>query len=474
MLSTTIPNGRWIFGEEPRIASCCSRADQCRAGDLFVVLDETHLMAECQIELALARGAVGILSERPFPQPVPQYIVQDSRIAFGRLCHALAGNPSRSLQTIGITGSYGKTTTQRLMSGILAAAGKAHATLSADDIRLGGAVQVARFLAESRAEGCELAIVEASSEALARRELSGLELDAAVITNVRREHLQWHGSLRNYRAAKQRLFSLLKTGGVAVSNADDVACRSLMRHLNCAALTVGIERTADLTATLLERHPSEQTFLMDIGDESIVIRTPIIGDGHIYNCLAATAVALTLGIESESIVRGIESIVEVPRRLQRLECGQPFGVFVDQAQSPESLSNVVGTLRPICRGDLVCVMGIDPAMSESQRAELGSTLERSVDRCVLTSARFDRKLSLRIAHEVLDGFDRPAQAHLMPNRARAICWALAEARPGDVVVLAGGSDGSGPNGEFSLGDDDVTRYWLQQSPVRTACPWLPA
>jgi UDP-N-acetylmuramoyl-L-alanyl-D-glutamate--2,6-diaminopimelate ligase len=473
LLSTTIPEGRWLFGNEPRVSSCCSSAEQCQTGDLFAVLDEQHLTAQCQVELAIERGAIGILSERPFPNAVPQYIVEDSRVAFAQLCHALAGHPSQSLRTIGITGTYGKTSTERLLAGVLSASARSHSSLDARSIESGGAVHIAGWLAEARANSCQFAIVEASSQALARRQFSGLQLEAAIVTNVRREHTDGHGSLRNYHTAKKRLLDQLKPSGFAVINVDDASSRSLMDEIDCATMTIGIARPADLTATLLERHASEQTFLLDAGDESIVMRTQVIGDGHIYNCLAAAAVALGLGIDPSTIVRGIESVVALPKRLQRVECGQSFGVFIDELHTPPSLGNAIRTLRPICTGNIHCVMGIDHRLSEIARAQIGRLLERSADKCVLTGTRFDRKMSLRTAHEVLDGFDRPAQAHLMPDRAQAICWALAQADPGDVILLAGGVESNGP-GDVVLCDEDVTRFWLQHVQQPTQCPWLPA
>ena len=140
LLSTTIPHGRWFFGTEPRITSCCSSAENCQDGDLFAVLDDEHLTAQHHVDLALERGAIGILSERPFPNPAPQFVVDDSRHAFGQVCHALAGNPGESLKTIGITGTFGKSSTQRLLSGIFSAASHTHATLDSTAIETGGAV----------------------------------------------------------------------------------------------------------------------------------------------------------------------------------------------------------------------------------------------------------------------------------------------------------------------------------------------
>jgi UDP-N-acetylmuramoyl-L-alanyl-D-glutamate--2,6-diaminopimelate ligase len=473
LLSQTIPDGRWFLGDEPRVRSCCCVADQCQPGDLFVVLDERNLASSRHVELAMERGAIGILAERPFPNPIPQYLVDDSRAAFGLLCHALAGAPSQSLRTVGITGTYGKRATEHLLSSILSAAAQPHASVDAEQIGRGGAMQVARWLAESRASGCQYALLEASSQSLARRQLSGVALDAAVITNIRREHAEWHGSLKNYQAAKLRLLDQLKPGGLTVLNVDDAVSRALTSQLDGPVITVGMNEPAELTATLLERQASEQMFLCDAGDESIVVRTRVIGDGHIYNCLSAAAVALSWGLDSATIVRGIESVTTVPNRLQRVECGQSFGVFVDAAHTPRSLGNVLQTLRSVCSGSLHCLLGADHRLPEITRAELGRYLERFTDAAILTGTRFDRKMSLRSAHEILDGFDRPAQAHVMPDRAKAICWTLSQAKPGDVVLLAGGAESCGPD-DVLLCDEDVTRYWLQHADCPSYCPWVPA
>ena len=482
-LSHVIPKGRWHGGDEVRVASCCVEPEQCQPGDLFVVLDDAHLESQEAILIAIQRGASAILAERIVPCSVPQFLVDDARIAFGHLCHALSGDPCQAMRTIGITGSYGKSMTQQLLMGIFAQAdihagsmnsyGATSENRSATNLQTQpNPATIANWLAQSRSQGATHAVIEASSRSLATRQLSGVSLDAAVITNIRREHVDWHGSLRNYHLAKARLLKHLKPGGFAVLNADDAVSCSLLATLEIPALTIGLRKPAELSATLIERHASEQTFLLDAGDESIAVRTRIIGDAHIYNCLTAAAVALTLGIDPNKIVRGIESIESVPCSMQRIECGQPFGAFVDASYTAESLGNVLETLQEVTQGRLRCVLGVDHRVSSDGRARTGRILERFADTTVLTSSRFDRKMALNSAHDVLDGFDRPSQGHLMPDRAKAICWSLAEAEPGDVVVLAGGRESMGPD-QVKLCDEDVTRYWLQHVDENTSCPWSP-
>ena len=483
-LSEIVPQGRWHGGKEVRVSSCCMQPEQCQPGDMFVARDDDELQTQESISMALDRGATSILSERIFPNPVPQFIVGDVREAFGKVCHALSGNPCQAMRTIGITGSFGKSVTQQLLLGIFAEAkvhtSSMHATGPAPTTRSPRTLDIqpspaaiASWLAKSRNHGATHALLEASSRSLATRQFSGMSLDAAVITNIRSKHIEWHGSLANYHRAKARILQCLKPGGFAVMNTDDPASRALLAKLDLPVLTFGLKNPAELSATLVERHPSEQTFLLDVGDESIAIRTRIIGDAHIYNCLAAAGVALTLGFEPSQIVRGIESIKSIRTKLQRIECGQEFGTFIDASYSPEALGTALKTLQEVTDGRLRVVLGVDHRVSGEARARTGQLLERFTDECVLTSSRFDRKMALNSAHEILDGFDRPSQGHLMPDRAKAICWALSQAEPGDIVLLAGGRPSPGPD-QVQLSDEDITRYWLQHVDDIGHCPWNPA
>ncbi len=473
-LSQVVSGGQWFFADnEPRVRSCSNRFDQCQPGDLFVVLDDPDLTTQEQIEEALERGATALLCERPIPVSCPQFVVSDCRIAFGQLCHALANSPCRSLRTVGVTGTYGKSSVQNLLEGIFHAAGQSSTSLTSSVIEGLGPLQIAHSLAEARLAGQQVATLEASSLSLSRHLLSGTELDAAVFTNVRREHASQHGTLLNYQNAKKRLVNHLKPGGVAVLNTDDPVCRVLIEELDVPVMTYGLVHPAELTATVLERHACEQTFLLEAGDESHVVRTPIIGDGHVANCLAAAAVGLVAGLDLADIIRGLEMVEAAPGCLQRVECGQPFSLFVDHSATPHALANLLGTLRKVTTGNLICLLGVDHRQAEATRAQTGRVLERWCDTSVLTASRLDRKMALNAAHDVLDGFDRPAQAHVMPQRARAICWALEQAQAGDLVVLAGGTPAD-PTDDESLSDEDVSRYWLQHADRRTACPWLPA
>jgi UDP-N-acetylmuramoyl-L-alanyl-D-glutamate--2,6-diaminopimelate ligase len=233
------------------------------------------------------------------------------------------------------------------------------------------------------------------------------------------------------------LLDHLKPDGFAVFNADDTSGEFLRSEFDRPAITIGLHSDAELTATVIERFPSEQTFLIHAGDDTIPVRTPIVGDQHVYNCLAAAAAGLVVGIDLATVVRGLESVTAIPGRLERIECGQPFSVFVDYARTPAAMAASLRSLRKVTRGRLICVYGAKGSDSEQTRPLLGRVVERSADREVITSDNPGHEAPLQIAHDILDGYQRPARPHILPDREAAIGWALSQARPGDSVLIAG-------------------------------------
>jgi UDP-N-acetylmuramoyl-L-alanyl-D-glutamate--2,6-diaminopimelate ligase len=188
---------------------------------------------------------------------------------------------------------------------------------------------------------------------------------------------------------------------------------------------------------VVERLPSEQTFLLSVGSHSTPVRTALIGDPHIANCLAAAAAGVALGIDLPTIIRGLESVQRLPGRMERVECGQPFSVFVDAASGPETLAQTIKSVRQVTTGRVRVVFGAGAEKSSARKALLGRVLERGAHQVVLTSADPLAKNPLATVHDYLDGFERPHRASIVPTRRKAIQAALAEARPGDAILIAG-------------------------------------
>lgn len=475
-LATLLDNPRFFGEKNVNVTSCCGDSRQVRPGDLFTAMIGPNCDGHDFTDEAIGNGATAVLAERMLPLPVPTCIVEDSREAYGKICHALAGNPSEQIQAIGISGSHGKTTTAMLVAAVLEAANHNPGIISSlgycdgDDIEINkkttpGPAEMASWLVRMANNGCSHAIVEASCSGLAQRRLAGLELDAALMTNVRRAHLDVCGSMMNYRSIKQRLFEHLKPEGFAVINADDPSSKFFLDKVQNPVITIGMRSDAELEAELIDRNHCEQMFLLSAGQETVPVRTKINGNHHIYNCLEAAALGLVMGIDIDTIVRGIESVDCIPGRMERIDAGQDFPVYVDAAASHDSLASTLRSLRTITDERLICVYGARGECDHADRPLLGRTVERMSDLGVLTSNNPGAEEPLQIAHDVLDGMDRPAAAHLIPDRAKAIGWAISIAKPGDTVVIVG----RGQEREHYVGDrredfDDreVARFFLRE------------
>ena len=477
-LSELLPTGSAVgSASDLRITACCNDSRQCRPGDLFVAVVNAERDGHSEVKEAVRRGAVAVVAEQLMPVDVPLHIVDDSREIYGRVCQQLAGNPSTRLRTVGITGTNGKTTASQLLAGVLRAANQTTAcstTLGRYDghetnpaLRTTPqAAELANWLAASEANGCAYAVIEASSEGLAERSLAGMHLDGAILTNLRRDHLEFHGTTRNYRRAKRRIFDLLKPHGFAVLNADDPGSEFLLGELKCPQITFGRRQPADVTAHVVERFQGEQTFLLTAGTETVPVRTRMIGDHHVSNCLSVAAAGLVMGIPLTTIARGLESVEKITHRLDRVECGQQFGVFVDAADTADRLAIALRSIRQVTPGKVICVFSGEPDRRHGERPMLGRVVEKAADIGVITNRQNTGEVdAAEITHDILDGYDRPARAHVIPTRSTAIRWALEQARPGDSVLVAAAPPASTGSelGEEASTDFELARRWLYES-----------
>ncbi len=459
-----------------RVVSCSVDSRRCHPGDLFVALigcghDGHDFAAD-----AVARGASALLVQRPLPGiKVPQCVVANTRAALGILCQALVGNPTRRVKLTGITGTNGKSTTTALLASVLRSAGHGVGVLGTlgyfDGLELApaslttpSAPELATWLARIEANGCSHAVMEVSSHALALDRVAGVEFDVACVTNVRRDHLDFHGSLAEYQRAKARLFEHLRPGGLVVLNADDPVAARFGDSLDRPVLTVGLKNEADLTATVVERHRSEQTILISAGSQTAAVRTTMIGDHHALNCLVATAVGLGQGLSLSTIAAGLEAVTSVPGRLDRIECGQSFGVFVDYAHTPDALATVLDTLAEVTDGRLICVFGAGGDRDRQKRPAMGRAVSNRADLAIVTNDNPRGEEPVAIARQILSGMDNPrGHVEVELDRHQAIQRALALAESGDCVLIAGkGHETYQQAGSErrQLDDREIARHWL--------------
>ncbi len=491
-LREILPQCRIAGAEEIYFTSCTADWRNCQPGDLFVATVTPTEDGHDFVDEAIRRGAAAVVSERLLPVPVAQAIVPDSRRALGHACQALAEFPTRQMTTVGVTGTAGKTVTSLLVASVMESAqrrvGMTSSVGNCDSVEIQaaeeatpGTAELANWLARMTRQGCDGAVVEMSSVALAQHRHAGLELDAAIITNLKRDHQDYHNSVLQYRRAKARILEALKPEGFVVINADDPGSRQLLPKISRPTITISMRGPAELTATVIEQFPSEQTFLLHAGNETVPVRTRMVGDHHVYNCLQAAAFGLVCGMSLTDVVRGLEEVDFIPGRMERLECGQPFSVFVDHARTPDALLAALRTAKKVAERRVICVFGPEGSYDPRLRPELGRILERGADVSVVTSNNAGFEKPLQIIHDVLDGYDKVARAHVMPNRKHAIEWALQQAGPGDCVLIAGKGqvkvermDGR----EFPHDDREVARRWLhdvgaQLDYAKAAAPTFP-
>ena len=432
-------------------------------GDLFVALPGTRTDGVRYVAEACARGAVAIAADR-LATPAGVTWVETSAPArlLARVAARLHGDPTRDLTMVGITGTNGKTTVSYVLEAIWRAAGLRPGVLGTISYRFGGeavpaplttpaAPELFARLATMRARGGTHVAMQLSSQALGQDRVDGIAWDAAVFTNLGRDHLDFHRDADDYFRAKARLFRALeaspKPHRVAVLNAADARARELRRGLTVPVRTFG--EGGDVRAERLTMTLDGSTFDLVLDDVRVPIRSPLIGTGHVENVLAAAATAHALGTPAAAIARAVETFAGVPGRLEPGRAGQRFTVLLDYAHTPEALTGVLGSLRPMVAGRLLCVFGCGGDRDRGKRPLMAEAVARAVDLAVLTSDNPRTEDPHAIIADAEPGLAGAGLSRLPtlsgahrgyvvePDRARAIAAAIGAARAGDCVVLAG-------------------------------------
>jgi UDP-N-acetylmuramoyl-L-alanyl-D-glutamate--2,6-diaminopimelate ligase len=357
------------------------------------------------------------------------------------------GSPWRDLFFGAVTGTNGKTTTAVLARHLLQARGDTVAigTLGlverSGGVRPGteglttpGPVQIAGWARDLADEGMKAVLMEASSHALAQYRLDGFRFDTAVFTNLGRDHLDYHADQAEYRAAKVRLLDLLKPGGWAVVFKDDPAWAGASFPWS-QTLTVGIDSDADFRAVDLALGASGARFRLVGGEEEATVSLPLLGRFNVENALTAAGLAWTGGMGLGEIAEGLSRAPQIPGRLQ-VVAADPFTVLIDFAHTPDALERVLTTLRPLVNGRLMVLFGAGGDRDRGKRPRMGEVVARLADLAVVTSDNPRTEDPERIIDDVLEGMDG---AHLLreADRRAAIAMAVKEARPGDLLLLAG-------------------------------------
>jgi UDP-N-acetylmuramoyl-L-alanyl-D-glutamate--2,6-diaminopimelate ligase len=429
-----------------------------RPGDLFVAVPGARHDARTFIDQALARGAAGIVAEGPVDvaHDVAVVRVPSARAALADLAAALYGHPGRAMRMVGVTGTDGKTTTTHLIHAALEQAGRRTGRLSTLGMTTGAGRPPAHFgfttpesgdlqrmLAGMVGARCADAVIEVSSHALHLDRVRGVPFTAAVFTNLSPEHLDLHRTMEEYAAAKARLFAMTAAtgpGAFGVVNADDPASDLIARHGPERILRYAVHAPADVTARDIRLNGDHSTFTLVTPWGTRAIRSAMPGTMNVSNWLAAATTVLALGAPLDAVARAAEQTT-VTGRLQKVEGGQPFDVFVDFAHTPRALGTTLRTLRAQTRGRLLLLFGHAGGRDAGNRRPLGSVAAEFADVIVVTSDNPGREDPAAIAAELVAGIhenrDAAVDVQVCLDRRDALSKLLAEAQPGDTVLLAG-------------------------------------
>ena len=446
---------------DPGITAVVCDSRKVLPGALFVAVRGEKADGHDYLAQAAAAGAAALMVEDPSvdTQGLPTVSVHDSEAALGRAASAFFGHPSRSLTLVGITGTNGKTTTTHLVQHILNSAGVTCGRIGTVGISYPTGEETATLttpdapafhaaLARMLTEGAAAVVAEVSSHALLRKRVEGCSFACTVFTNLSQDHLDYHGTMEEYFAAKRLLFTDHPRLVEAVVNADDPWGRRLAPDLGGHVVTFGVHQ-GDIRVEILETDASGTMAIARYPEGSTRFRLPLVGEFNASNAAAALATAWALGLDPAKAARALENAPQTPGRLQFIPNDQGIAAFVDYAHTPDALDRVLETLRRITEGRLMVLFGCGGDRDRGKRPLMAAAAARWAD-VVVTTADNSRSESTSSILDAIDaGFPAEWKAPLpgepvtsgtrlrIEDRLGAIRWLVGEARRGDTIILAG-------------------------------------
>lgn len=400
---------------------------------------------------AVERGASALLVERPLGLGVPEVVVDDVRREMAPAASRAYGNPTSRLKMVGITGTNGKTTTAYLARSLLEAAGQQAGLVGTVETIAGTeripavrttpeSAQIQALFRQMVDAGDTACVMEVSSHALSLHRADAIEWDVVAFTNLSREHLDFHEDMEDYFAAKRLLFE--RGAPHAAINVDDEWGRSLAAD-HPGAVTVGIaSEDARLRATGIRFGPASTRF--EAG--GMELEVPLPGAFNVLNALCAVACVQALGVDEETIEQALPAAECAPGRFEPVEAGQPFSVIVDYAHTPDSLRGALEAARAVCEGRVIAVFGAGGDRDPGKRPEMGREAAAGADLVVVTSDNPRSEDPSAIIEAITAGIPGGTATEVVEDRREAIAWAVGEARPGDLVLIAGKGHEQGQEG----------------------------
>jgi len=418
-------------------------------GDLFVAIAGFKSDGSRFTHDALAKGAVGVVDDKPGPAEGERIACPNARRALALLADRYYGHPSGRMKLVGVTGTNGKTTTTYLIRSILQAAGEKTGVIGTIRYLIGErafaapnttpeSLDLQKLLAEMVGEAVTTAVMEVSSHALALDRVAGCEFKVGVFTNLTQDHLDFHPTMEDYLQTKLRLFEMLTEKDVAVVNADDPASgRMLAAARKARAITYGLSSEARVRAKAVTLAQRGTRFVITWEDRQVPVNLKLPGKHNVYNALAAFSAGLALGLRNGTMTSGLEAVEGVSGRFELVAAGQPFAVIVDYAHTPDALERLLLAVREITRGKILCVFGCGGDRDRKKRPLMGDLSTRLADHTIITSDNPRTEAPEAIVREIETGVMPGSSYEVIMDRRHAIRKGVASAGEGDAVVIAG-------------------------------------
>ncbi len=422
------------------VSGVAYRSTAVRPGDVFFAIRGFAHDGHDYAADAVRRGATLLVVERRLPLNVPQVVLADTRVALAKASAAFFGEPSKSMDVVGITGTNGKTTTAYLVDAILREAGRVTGLVGTVETRIADerrpaerttpeSADLQALLAEMRDRGVSGVAMEVSSHAIDLHRVDDVSMAVVAFTNLTQDHLDYHHTLEEYASVKRRLFEDFEVGARVV-NVDDPMGAAMASELD-VAFRVGRAGGADVTATNESRDARGSDFTLRTASSEARLRLPLAGAYNVSNALVAAGCGLALGITMDVIARGLEAAPQVPGRLERVEAGQPFSVIVDYAHTPDSLDKAIAAVKAVTRGRVIVVFGCGGDRDPEKRPLMGRAAGRLADHVVVTTDNPRSEDPVGIILQIEDGLrDVGATWEVEVDRRSAIAAAISQAEVG--------------------------------------------
>jgi len=444
VLAAQLDDARVVGNANPVVTDLTHDSRRVAPGSMYVAISGSHVDGHDFVESAVAGGAVALCVDHEMNSDVTQLVVPDTRVALGELASFVHDHPSRSIDVIGVTGTNGKTTVTHFVESIAQAGGLVTGLIGTIHTRYAGrAVESAmttpeasdfqRLLADMRDEGVQVVAAEVSSHALEFGRVASTRFAVAAFTNLSQDHLDFHGDMGTYRAAKERLFSDYELKS-AVVNIDDPAGRDLAGTLRGELITVGT--VGDVSVSGLTPMPGGSRFTISTPWGRSELAAPVLGEFNVSNLAMSAACCLAVGMNFDDVVAGMSRVAGVPGRFEIVSGSDPIVVIVDYAHTPEGVARAVDTARSLTDGRVIGLIGAGGDRDRAKRPAMGAAIA-TADLAVITSDNPRSEDPDAIVASVVSGLGEGTNHVMEVDRRRAIDIAVDAAESGDVVLVLG-------------------------------------